>query len=482
MLERVGLPSIDNAQKCIRAKGTFIFERAAMATIYKRNKKKNTVWEIQYKDHEGNRRACKGFTDKGLTEQLAAKLEAEARMRRTGMIDPEQEKFLNYKQSPLQAHLDAFKLSLGDNSEKHVKLTMTRVNRIVDECEFEKLAEITTEIVQQCLRDARDEDGFGHRTYNHYIQAFDSFMNWCVTSKRLLVNPIMGMERMNVETDVRHKRRALLPDETQKLIDSARQSGVSIQCFDGEQRARIYILSYMTGLRRNEIASLTPRSFDLKSQQPTLTVEAKSSKHKKKDVLPLHHDFVEVVSGWIKGMALGDKLFPKLGNRRTWLMVKKDLERVGIPYENDDGIADFHAAGRHTHITELFRNGATVPEAQKLARHSDVKQTMKYTHIGLSDQAKALGKLPTSLLHRCCISGVSDGHSVTTPVTGSIPKECQNPENSQGFDTDCQSMASADNLEAAGIEPAASEVDCAVRRVSVTRFDDFRIVAAANSE
>jgi hypothetical protein len=29
-------------------------------------------------------------------------------------------------------------------------------------------------------------------------------------------------------------------------------------------------------------------------------------------------------------------------------MVKKDLERAGIPYETEEGTADFHAVGRHT--------------------------------------------------------------------------------------------------------------------------------------
>ena len=75
-------------------------------------------------------------------------------------------------------------------------------------------------------------------------------------------------------------------------------------------------------------------------------------------------------------------------------MVKKDLEVAGIPYETPEGIADFHAAGRHTHITELLRNGATLAEARELARHTDVRQTMKYTHIGIHDQAKALSGLP----------------------------------------------------------------------------------------
>jgi len=82
-------------------------------------------------------------------------------------------------------------------------------------------------------------------------------------------------------------------------------------------------------------------------------------------------------------------------------MVKLDLERVGIPYTTAEGDADFHAAGRHTHITELFRSGASVTEARQLARHSDIKTTMSYTHIGMEDQAKALAALPVKLSAHC---------------------------------------------------------------------------------
>jgi hypothetical protein len=48
---------------------------------------------------------------------------------------------------------------------------------------------------------------------------------------------------------------------------------------------------------------------------------------------------------------------------------------------------------RDTYITELLRNGVSLVEARELARHSDVRMTMKYTHIGLDDQAQALAKL-----------------------------------------------------------------------------------------
>ena len=216
-------------------------------------------------------------------------------------------------------------------------------------------------------------------------------------------------------------RRALEPEEMEKLVDSARSSGVVMQGYTGEQRARVYIFSYLTGLRRSEMGSIFPTSFDLDAEQPTVRVKAAFSKHRRKDVLPLHPDLIPMIGEWLAGLGPNDPLFPKLDEKRTWDWVRKDLERVGIPYKTEDGIADFHAAGRHTHITGLLRNGATLAEARELARHSDVRMTMKYTHIDIEDQAKALANLPTERkwLHIGCNPGHTDRHDVTqrTPKT-----------------------------------------------------------------
>lgn len=74
-------------------------------------------------------------------------------------------------------------------------------------------------------------------------------------------------------------------------------------------------------------------------------------------------------------------------------MVQKDLERAGITYETHEGLADFHAAGRHSHITGLMASEASIMEAKELARHADIRQTAKYTYIGMKHRAKALGNL-----------------------------------------------------------------------------------------
>ena len=127
------------------------------------------------------------------------------------------------------------------------------------------------------------------------------------------------------------------------------------------------------------------------------------------------------------------KLFPDLGKKKTQNMVKADLAVAGIPYETEEGKADFHAAGRHTHITELLRNGASLPQAMELARHSDVTMTMRYAHIGIDDQAAALANLPApamatqpvdsdaALQMRCISDGVSR-HSTSPAVASSARK------------------------------------------------------------
>jgi len=137
-------------------------------------------------------------------------------------------------------------------------------------------------------------------------------------------------------------------------------------------------------------------------------------------------------------------------------MVKKDLERVGIAYETPEGIADFHAAGRHTHITELFRNGASVPEAKGLARHTDIRQTLKYTHIGLEDQARAVGALP--LLHWGCTSVVSGSLLVSPGDASDDPKKRQKPCTDRAFDAECRQSSPTGSVEAAGIEPASRDL------------------------
>ena len=262
-----------------------------MASIRKLSRdrnKKGTPYYIQFLDHEGKRRTTRGCPDKGVTEAKAAKIETAVQRIKLGLSDEaELDNLLGRQQSDAcEVRLAAFEASLKrkNNTPKHIRLTMNRVKLVLTGSEFKTLADFDADATEAFLAKHCQEEDLGHRTYNHYLQAVDSFGNWLAHPKRRILekNPFAGIPRRNAETDVRHARRALSPAEIALVIETARHSTYSVQGYNGVTRARIYLVSYMTGLRKGEIASLTRASFNLDSAQPTVTVAARHSKHRKK--------------------------------------------------------------------------------------------------------------------------------------------------------------------------------------------------------
>lgn len=419
-----------------------------MASVFKLGKnkgRKGAVYHIEYVDYRGKTRRKRAFSDRALSQQLAAKIEREQLLRREGLIDPKQEQIALQQAVPLADHLLDFEKALGQkgSTKDHVKKTVSRTRRIFKDAGMETIRDIEPEAVEEVLQEMLESDEIGHRTYNHYLQAIDSFCRW-MTPKRMATNPLSGMHRLNTEVDIRRKRRALSVSEMERLLKSARDSNTTIECFDGELRARLYLTSFLTGLRRRELGSLTPTSFKLDREQPVIVVEAACSKHRKKDTLPIHPELLVLLREWLPSLKPSQHLFPKAERRRTWRMVRRDLERIGIPYETDDGVADFHAAGRHSYVTGLLLNGVGLVHAKELARHSDVKMTMKYTHVGLEEQARSLVSLPapktapeledqSAVSELVSESDVSTSES-TTPIGNRRHKEeSLNPSRSKGL-------------------------------------------------
>jgi hypothetical protein len=120
-------------------------------------------------------------------------------------------------------------------------------------------------------------------------------------------------------------------------------------------------------------------------------------------------------------------------------------------------------------ITELLRNGDSLPEAKELARHSDVNQTMRYTHIGLSDQAKALAQLPAPpnglkptanatqgtkpALHGRCISGGFAGPDASPSDAHPNAANGEKPCDTMDLDAICRPVSLSDKMGPLGLEP-----------------------------
>ena len=451
-----------------------------MASVYKRSG--SAKYTCKFKDADGVWRTKAGFTDRQKSLQLAHKLEADALAIKEGLVDAKAVKLAEHRNSELQNHLEEYRQHLTRNQKtpEHINRVCGRVSRILDWGDLLTLNEATHESVGKALCSYRDEQermrtkenkgkGLGHKTFNHYIEAFEGFGRWLHETHRTDSNPFRGIDRMNVHLDVRKKRRALSRDELTLLLNATRKSGTRCQTYAPETRARIYTVAALTGLRKSEIASLTPESFrnlDQPGLQAMLKVEAASSKHRREDNVPVHSELAKQLAGWLKGIKPGTRLFPGLGKRDTAKMMRHDLEHAGLPYTNEDGEdADFHAL-RHTFISEAANSGIDPIVVKQLARHGDLNMTMKYFHGDRDKQVEGLEKVafPSGEENESCTKYAPDSShllslrdnvsfSATTDFEGLGTKK-------PGSDNDCHRVSFPGNglntdieVELRGLEP-----------------------------
>ena len=388
----------------------------------KKTKAKSKKWWGKYRDASGVIRRVPLATDKSAAQAMLNELVRKAEREKAGLSDPTDEQ----RKRPLSEHLGEFQAYLKNKgvTAKQVKECTTQIRKMIDDRKWTWINEISATGALEFLGQLR-RNGLSAQTHNHYLKSAKQFTRWLVRERRTPTDPLVHLSKLNVKTDRRHDRRALLPDEFTRLFEAA-SVGPPIETIPGPDRAIMYVLAGWTGFRKGEIGSLTLRSFRFDDDPPTATVAACYSKRRRQDTQVLHPDVVQLLKKWLAtkpDMCSDDPLFPVSGKvpggkeRPTHKMMKRDLARARqkwieeadddrerlrreqsdyLCYCNGDGLfADFHS-NRHLFITSMERAGLSPKMAQTLARHSDVRLTLgTYTHVGVHDQTAAIQSLPT---------------------------------------------------------------------------------------
>jgi integrase len=296
----------------------------------------------------------------------------------------------------LQQHIEDFcdSLEQTDVSDGRVEAVRNKLERIINNCGFKSWGDIKAGAVQNYLGKLRNNGkGISHRTHNAYLQVIKQFCIWMVKNRRATESPVQHLEAFNTETDRRRQRRALAPEELQKLLQVTRDSKAVLYGMTGYERYLLYWFAAETGLRANEIRTLTIRSFDF--DKLTVTIQAGYSKHRREDIQPLRKDLALTLKEFFQGKLPSVRAFGgtyRQLTKRTAQMLKADLAEAKMSYVQDGQVLDFHAL-RHTFITNL-RFAPSRYIAQKLARHRSSAMTDRYMHIELQDERAALEKLP----------------------------------------------------------------------------------------
>lgn len=368
-----------------------------MATVYKQQNR--PCFMVAWYDGTGKRRVrSSGTTDRKAAERLAAKLEADSMLRREGIIDVRADQFATAARRPIDAHVQEFIrfLRAKGNTEKHVLDRQAQLTRLITGMKVTLLTELTPGRAQNAMAEMR-ADGLGLRTASRYIVAIKAFTKWLVREGRVASDPLVGLTGYNADADRRRERRALTGDEIAKLVAAA-ERGRKVFGLSGPDRAMLYRLALGTGFRANELGSLTPESFHLDADPPTVVVKAGYSKRRREDVQPIRDDLAAMLRTWLVGRPAKAPVFAV--NRlfeKTAPMIQFDLNAAGVPYVDEDGkVGDFHSL-RHTYVSAVVRGGASVKEAQTLARHSDPSLTFRvYAHARLHELRRALDAMPST--------------------------------------------------------------------------------------
>ena len=380
-------------------------------------------WYVDFSDHNGVRRRLPGFTDKQATEALGRQLEKLA-VCRMNNEQPGRELAAWLESCPvklrgklaeigllsreraaggksLSEHLDDFRACLlaRGNTNKHANMILRHCERVFDGAGFATWTDISASKVLQVLAGLRSEQGkrggadkpkLSAMSFNHYLRGLKSFCGWMVADGRASENPLAHLKTKNARTEARHQRRALEVDEIRRLLEVTQAEPARFD-MTGPERAMLYRVAVETGLRANELRTLTALSFDLEGL--TVSVEAAYSKHRREDSIPLRSDTAEALRATLAGMKPTAQAF-KVPNKPA-KMLRADLEAAGIAYRDEsDRVVDFHSL-RHTTGSLLAAAGVNPKVCQTIMRHSDINLTMsRYSHVYRRQESEAVGKLP----------------------------------------------------------------------------------------
>ena len=210
------------------------------------------------------------------------------------------------------------------------------------------------------------DEGRGDQTVKHYATAWKSFSRWAWKDRRTRTDMLADLELPKVVTT--SKRSALTFDQASQLIETTRR-GPRRRGMTGEDRAWLYTLAAITGLRRCELQSLTPSSFSLEGNPPVVSLPGRDTKNSDDAIQPLPSHVVPSLRSWLAGKPV-DKPLWAIPVVNSSLMIKTDLKAAGIAPE----AFDFHCL-RHSYVSAIVQCGGSVKDSMELARHHDADLT-----------------------------------------------------------------------------------------------------------
>jgi integrase len=269
--------------------------------------RKSAKWYLDFADHNQLRHKIPAFADKRLSEALGRNIEALINCRIAG-LEPDVKlnqwietlpeillrKFVSWGlidgqrteiTKPLTEHISHYVkvLAAKGYSGDYVVRTRNRLRKMVSDCRFHYFRDITRSAVEVYSGKLK-KDGYGDTSRGHYLDALKTFLNWAEQDQRIVRNPIAKMDKPKRDSE---KKGILTPEQFVHLIKTTSEKNILIGNSSGAERAVLYLLAGMTGLRRKELLHLTWDAIDLSADSASVKVKASIAKNGKEAEQPV---------------------------------------------------------------------------------------------------------------------------------------------------------------------------------------------------
>jgi integrase len=383
-------------------------------------KRKTAKWYIDFSDHNQLRHKIPAFADKRLSEGLGRNIESLVNCRIAGLeldvklnqwIETLPEKLLKRFVSwgliegqrveitkPLTGQIEEYikVLKAKAYSKGYIRHTQSRLKKTIKDCRFTYFRDITKSAVEVYIGKLI-KDGASATTAGHYLESIKSFLNWAEEDRRIIRNSIAKMKKPDRDSI---PKGVLNPEQFVKLIKATFEKNVLIGRNTGQERAILYVLAGMTGLRKKELLSLTWDDINLSMDANNAYIRTKAcdAKNDKEARQPIPSFVVSLLT------ALKASIRPKLSDRvfisftesiNTAELIRADLTAAEIDLIDKDGNEICFHSLRNSYISFLANSNTPPKVVQKLARHSDPRLTFNtYARTFEKAEQKAISFLP----------------------------------------------------------------------------------------
>ncbi len=222
------------------------------------------------------------------------------------------------------------------------------------------------------------EYGRNAYTISSYLTAVRKLFEW-LEAEKIYPNIARGVKGAKKPRGFR--KECLIPEQVREALES-----IDTRTQDGLRDYALFNLMVRTGLRTIEIARATVGDIRQQSGEAVLWVQGKG-RDAKDDFVLLLPETLKPINQYLATRKISsdsDPLFASHSNRTSGApLATRSIRRIiksifrGIALDSDRLSA--HSL-RHTAITLSIRGGASLQQAQAMARHTDPRTTMVYLH------------------------------------------------------------------------------------------------------